>query len=60
MTVGGLGRGSSEDPKQANNRENTRDDKGLDVLCTGLIGGSRKICYVKTEGGVIAQDTVEI
>ena len=24
MTVGGLGRGSSEDPKQANNRENTR------------------------------------
>jgi hypothetical protein len=37
-----------------------RDDDGLDVLCAGFVGVSRKVCDVQAQGGVVAQDSVEI
>ena len=37
-----------------------RDDDGLDVLCAGFVGVSRKIGDVQAQRGVVAQDTVEI
>ena len=37
-----------------------RDDDGLDVLCAGFVGVSRKIGDVQAQCGVVAQDTVEI
>jgi hypothetical protein len=40
--------------------EDDRDDESLDVLCTGLVGVSREIGNIETQGGVIAQDSVEI
>ena len=36
------------------------DDDGLDVLCAGFIGVSRKVGNVQAQGGVVAQDSVEI
>ena len=36
------------------------DDKGLDVLCAGLVGVSGKVGNVQAQGGVVAQDSVEI
>ena len=40
--------------------KNDRDDDGLDVLCAGLVGVSRKVGNVQAQGGVVAQDSVEI
>jgi hypothetical protein len=40
--------------------EDDRNDKGLDVLCAGFVGVSRKIGNVQAQGSVIAQDSVEI
>jgi hypothetical protein len=37
-----------------------RDDDGLDVLCAGLVSVSRKVGDVQAQGGVVAQDSVEI
>lgn len=37
-----------------------RDDENLDVLCAGLVGVSREIGNVQAQGGIVAQDTVEI
>jgi hypothetical protein len=37
-----------------------RNDEGLDVLCAGLVGVSRKIGDVQAQGGVVAQNSVEI
>jgi hypothetical protein len=37
-----------------------RDDDGLDVLCAGFVGVSRKVGDVQAQGGVVAQDAVEI
>lgn len=37
-----------------------RDDNGLDILCAGFVGISRKIGNIQTQGGVVAQDSVEI
>jgi hypothetical protein len=37
-----------------------RDDDGLDVLCAGFVGVSRKVGDVQAQGGVVAQDSVEI
>ena len=36
------------------------DDDGLDVLCAGFIGVSRKIGDVQAQSGVVTQDSVEI
>ena len=36
------------------------DDEGLDVLCAGFVGVSRKVGDVQAQGGVVAQDSVEI
>ncbi len=36
------------------------DDDGLDVLCAGFVGISRKVGDVQAQGGVVAQDSVEI
>ncbi len=36
------------------------DDDGLDVLCAGFVGVSRKVGDVQAQGGVVAQDSVEI
>lgn len=36
------------------------DDDGLDVLCARFVGVSRKVGDVQAQGGVVAQDTVEI
>jgi hypothetical protein len=36
------------------------DDDGLDVLCAGFVGVSRKVGNVQAQGGVVAQDSVEI
>lgn len=40
--------------------ENYRNDNGLDILGAGFVGVSRKIGDVQTQGGVVAQDSVEI
>jgi hypothetical protein len=40
--------------------EDHRNDDGLDVLCAGLVGISREIGDVQTQGSVVAQDSVEI
>jgi len=37
-----------------------RDDDGLNVLCAGFVRISRKVGNVQAQGGVIAQDSVEI
>ena len=37
-----------------------RDDEDLDVLCAGFVGVSRKVGNVQAQGGVVAQDSVEI
>jgi hypothetical protein len=36
------------------------DDEGLDVLCARFVCVSRKIGDVQAQGGVVAQDSVEI
>ena len=36
------------------------DDDGLHVLCAGFVGVSRKIGDVQAQGGVVAQNSVEI
>lgn len=36
------------------------DDDGLDVLCAGFVGVSRKVGDVQAQGGVVAQDSVKI
>ena len=36
------------------------DDDGLDVLCAGFVGVSRKVGDVQAQGSVVAQDSVEI
>lgn len=36
------------------------DDEGLDILCAGSVGVSRKVGNVQAQGGVVAQDSVEI
>ena len=41
----------------------TKDDgneDGLDVLCAGFVGVSRKVGNVQAQSSVVAQDTVEI
>ncbi len=40
--------------------EDDRDDDGLDVLCAGFVCVSRKVGDVQAQGGVVAQDSVEI
>jgi hypothetical protein len=37
-----------------------RNDEGLDILCAGFVGVSRKVGDVQAQGGVVAQDAVEI
>lgn len=37
-----------------------RNNEGLDVLCAGLVGVSRKVGNVQAQGGVVAQNSVEI
>ena len=36
------------------------NDDGLDVLCAGFVGVSRKVGDVQAQGGVVTQDSVEI
>jgi hypothetical protein len=36
------------------------DDDGLDVLCAGFVGVSRKVGNIQAQGGVVAQDSIEI
>ena len=36
------------------------DDEGLDVLCAGFVRVSCKIGNVQAQGGIVAQDSVEI
>lgn len=40
--------------------EDDRNDEGLNVLCAGLVGVSRKVGDVQAQGGVVAQNSVEI
>jgi hypothetical protein len=40
--------------------EDEGDNNGLHVLSAGLVGVSRKIGDVKTEGRVVTQDSIEI
>ena len=40
--------------------EDARDDDSLDILCAGLIGVSREVGNVQTQGGVVTQDSIEI
>lgn len=40
--------------------EDGGDDNGLDVLCAGFIGVSGKVGDVQAQGGIVAQDSVEI
>lgn len=40
--------------------EDEGDDDGLNVLCAGFVGVSRKVGDVQAQGGVVAQDAVEI
>ena len=40
--------------------EDARNNNGLDVLCAGLVGVSREIGNVQAQGGIVAQNTVEI
>ena len=40
--------------------EDEGDDEGLDVLCAGFVGVSRKVGDVQAQCGVVAQDSVEI
>jgi hypothetical protein len=46
--------------KKEKRTEDKGDDDGLHVLSAGLVGISRKIGDVKTERGVVTQDSVEI
>ncbi len=36
------------------------NNDGLDILCAGFVGVSRKVGNVQAQGGVVAQDSVEI
>ena len=36
------------------------DYDGLDILCAGFVGVSRKVGDVQAQGGVVAQDSIEI
>lgn len=36
------------------------DDDGLDILCARFVGVPRKVGDVQAQGGVVAQDSVEI
>jgi hypothetical protein len=36
------------------------DDDGLDVACSGFVGVSGEIRDVEAEGGVVAEDSVEV
>ena len=40
--------------------EDDGDYDGLDVLCARFVGISRKIGDIQAQGGVVAQDSVEI
>jgi hypothetical protein len=40
--------------------EDEWDDEDLNVLCAGFVGVSRKIGNVQAQGGIVAQDSVEI
>jgi hypothetical protein len=40
--------------------KDNRDDDCLDVLCAGFVGVSRKVGNIQTQGGVVAQDSIEI
>jgi hypothetical protein len=40
--------------------KNDRDDEGLNVLCAWFIGVSRKVGDVQAQGGIVAQDSIEI
>lgn len=40
--------------------KDARNDEGLDVRCTGFVGISRKVGDVQAQGGIIAQNSVEI
>ena len=55
-----LGRCGREDAKQADDGEDDRDDNNLDVLGAGFLRISREIGNVQTQGGVVAQYSVEI
>jgi hypothetical protein len=37
-----------------------RNDEGLDICCTGLVGISRKVGDVQAQGGIVTQHSVEI
>ena len=49
-----------EDPEQSYNREDDWNYDGLHILRTGLVGVSREICNVQTQGGVITQHSIEV
>lgn len=36
------------------------NDDGLDVLCAGFVGVPRKVGDVQAQGGIVAQDSVEV
>ena len=40
--------------------KDARNDEGLDVRCAGLVGISRKVGDVQAQGGIVAQNSVEI
>ena len=40
--------------------ENEGDDNDLYVYCAGLIGVSRKVGNVQTQGGIVAHNSVQI
>ena len=60
LAVCSLGGCSSEDAKEADDREDDWDDERLNILRTWLVGISREVGNVKTQSGVIAQDSVQV
>jgi hypothetical protein len=52
--------GSGEDTEKTNDGEYDWDDDGLNVLCAGLVGVSREIGNVQSQGGVVTQNTVKV
>lgn len=55
-----LGGGSREDTEETDDGEDDWDDDDLNVLCAGLVGVSREIGNVQSQGSVIAQNSIEI
>lgn len=60
FAVCGLRGCGGEDAEKTNDSEDEWNDYGLDILCVGGLRVPRKVGNVESQGGIVAQDAVQV